>query len=257
MSLARGKRSLSESRSLWNVNSCEFRWRFGNAALSDVPQWRTAPPAPHFPHPRHRSHYFVARAFPPSQTTIWGTCSCPSPTPPVPPARGRHLGRQQRLRAKKHLERAGSMSRGRPVMSPLNVRRGARNIKCRPYRLALASHNLGRGQRVKAIHNSSARPPRSPQVMQHGGPFKAAWVQWLWLHVLWDYNAFIYIFCLTRHSKKDWAQMLLLQSFCLSVKGVYNSSQWKFQTICIQMVSFLCLLFRFMKLHIIFIHLWA
>lgn len=128
------------------------------------------------------------------KTPFDGTCSCPSPTPPVPPARGRHLGRQQRLRAKKHLERAGLMSRGRPVMSPLNVRRGARNIKCRPYRLALASHNLGRGQRVKAIHNSSARPPRSPQVMQHGGPFKAAWVQWLWLHVLWDYNAYIYTF---------------------------------------------------------------
>lgn len=94
----------------------------------------------------------------------------PLPHSAVSSARGRHLGWQERLWAKKHLERAGWMSGGRAVMSPLNVRRGARNIKCRPYRRALASHNPSRGRRVKAIHNSSARPPRSPQVVQHGAP---------------------------------------------------------------------------------------
>lgn len=130
----------------------------------------SAPPPP----PSSPLQDFVAQAFSPLKQPFEALQTrhllLPLPHSAVSSARGRHLGWQERLRAKKHLERAGWMSGGRAVMSPLNVRRGARNIKCRPYRRALASHNPSRGRRVKAIHNSSARPPRSPQVVQHGAP---------------------------------------------------------------------------------------
>lgn len=199
--------SFLESRSAWNVSSREFRWCFfGNAAASDVSRWRTATPPPNpslSPAPSPPSsplQDFVARAFSPLKQPLEALQTrhllLPLPHSAVSSACGRHLGWQERIRAKKHLERAGWMSGGRAVMSPLNVQRGAGNIKCRPYRRALASHNPSRGRRVKAIHNSSARPPRSPQVVQHGAHFKAAWVQRLWLHVWREYNRPLFF---TRH----------------------------------------------------------
>lgn len=189
-----------ESRSVWNVSTREFRWRFGNAGPSDVSQWRTAPPFPPSPSPSQVAGLCrpLKQPFEALQTRH---LLLPLPHSTLSSARGRHLGWQERLRAKKHLERAGWMSGGLAVMSPLNVRRGARNIKCRPYRPALASHNPNRGQRVKAIHNSSARPPRSPQVVQHGGPFKGC--GYMSCETKMDFSFFFYdYFFFTRLKKK-------------------------------------------------------
>lgn len=169
------------------MSPSEFRWRFGNAGPSDISQWRTAPP-PQPSSPSQVAGYCCVRLPPlsplkqPFEALQTQHLLLPLPHSAVSSARDRHLGWQELLRAKKHLVRAGWMSGGRAVMSPLNVRLGARNIKCRPYRPALASHNPNRGHRVKAIHNSNARPPRSPQVVQHGGLFRAAWLHHLWLH---------------------------------------------------------------------------
>lgn len=175
------------------------------------------------PRPRHRSQDFVAHSNSHLRLSRRGTCSCPSPTPPFSSARGRHLGWQERLRAKKHLERAGWMSGGLAVMSPLNVRRGARNIKCRPYRPALASHNPNRGQRVKAIHNSSARPPRSPQVVQHGGPFKGC--GYMSCETKMDFFFFFYDYFFSRGLRRKDCLSQNLEEFSLPQKVVFT--RWR------------------------------
>lgn len=227
VSSARGKRRVSLS-----PGRCEMWTPVSSGGVLDTLVPLTSPSDALLPHPRHRSHYFVARASPtlkqPFEALQTRHLLLPLPHSAASLARGRHLGWQERLRAKKHLERAGLMSGGRPVMSPLNVWRGARNIKCRPYRLALASHNLCRGQGVKAIHNSSARPPRSLQVVQHGGPFKAACVRRMWLHVLWE-NVCVYMcvgVCM-------YIQALMKSSFrCCSVSDYQMTQPFYFSPQC-------------------------